>query len=72
MTAFGLFDKMKQKQNSEKKESKRRLKKKVIFQLRQCPSTYMVVRHKPKNSLKTPKMHFLPVFELMSDSLTTI
>ena len=25
-----------------------------------------------KNSLKTPKMHFLPVFELMSDSLITI
>ena len=30
------------------------------------------VRHKHKNSLKTPKMRFLPVFELMSDSLTTI
>jgi hypothetical protein len=30
------------------------------------------VRHKPKNSLKTPKMHFLPVFELMSDCLTII
>jgi hypothetical protein len=24
------------------------------------------VRHKPQNSLKTPKTHFLPVFELMS------
>ena len=30
------------------------------------------VQQKLKNSLKTPKMHFLPVFELMSDSLTTI
>jgi hypothetical protein len=30
------------------------------------------VGHKLKNSLKTQKMHFLPVFELMSDSLTTI
>ena len=28
------------------------------------------VQQKPQNSLKTPKMHFLPVFELMSDSLT--
>ena len=28
------------------------------------------VWHKLKNTLKTPKMHFLPVFELMSDSLT--
>ena len=25
-----------------------------------------------KNSLKTQKMHFLPVIELMSDSLTAI
>ena len=30
------------------------------------------VQQKLKNSLKTPNMHFLPVFELMSDSLTTI
>ena len=30
------------------------------------------VRHKLKNGLKTQKMHFLPVFQLMSDSLTTI
>jgi hypothetical protein len=30
------------------------------------------VRHKVKNSLKTQKTHFLPVFELMSDSLMTI
>jgi hypothetical protein len=30
------------------------------------------VRRKRKNSLKTQKMHFLPVFELTSDSLTTI
>ena len=29
-------------------------------------------RHKLKNGLKTPKMHFLPVFELMLDILTTI
>ena len=29
-------------------------------------------KHKRKNSLKTPKMHFLPVFELTLDSLTTI
>jgi hypothetical protein len=28
------------------------------------------VRHKLKNGLKTQKMHFLPVFVLMSDSLT--
>ena len=28
------------------------------------------VWHKLKNTLKTPKMHFLPVFELMSDRLT--
>ena len=28
------------------------------------------VWHKLKNTLKTPKMHFLPVFELMSGSLT--
>ena len=27
-------------------------------------------RHKLKNGQKTQKMHFLPVFELMSDSLT--
>ena len=33
---------------------------------------YEAVRHKPQNSLKTQKIHFLPVFELMSDSLTTI
>ena len=35
-------------------------------------STYSceVVQQKLKNSLKTPKMHFLPVFELMSGSLT--
>ena len=26
-------------------------------------------RHKLKNGLKTQKMHFLPVFELMLDSL---
>ena len=30
------------------------------------------VQQKLKNSLKTAKMLFLPVFELMSDSLTTI
>jgi hypothetical protein len=33
------------------------------------------VHHKLKNGLKTQKMHFLPVlpvFELMSDSLTAI
>ena len=30
------------------------------------------VRRKGKNSLKTPKMHFLPVFELMLDSFSTI
>ena len=30
------------------------------------------VWHKRQNSLKTPKHHFLPVFEIMSDSLTTI
>ena len=30
------------------------------------------VWNKLKNSLKTQKMHFLPVFELMSNSLTTI
>ena len=30
------------------------------------------VRHKLKNSLKTQKMHFLPVFELMLDNLTTM
>ena len=30
------------------------------------------VRHKLKNGLKTPKMHFLTVFELMSDSLTAM
>ena len=29
------------------------------------------VQRKLKNSLKTQKMHFLPVFELTSDSLTT-
>ena len=29
------------------------------------------VRHKLKNSLKTRRMYFLPVFELMSDSLMT-
>jgi hypothetical protein len=28
------------------------------------------VGYKLKNGLKTPKMYFLPVFELMSDSLT--
>ena len=36
-----------------------------------CGSTYLVVRLSNKSS-KTQKMHFLPVFELMSDSLTTI
>jgi hypothetical protein len=30
------------------------------------------VRRKLKNSLKTQKMHFLPVFELKLDSLTII
>jgi hypothetical protein len=30
------------------------------------------VRSKLKNSLKTQKMHFLYVFELTSDSLSTI
>ena len=30
------------------------------------------VQRKLKNSLNTQKMHFLPVFELTSDSLTTI
>ena len=30
------------------------------------------VQHKLKNSLKTQKMHFLPVFELTSDSIMTI
>ena len=30
------------------------------------------VRHKLKKGLKSQKMHFLTVFELMSDSLTTI
>jgi hypothetical protein len=30
------------------------------------------VQHKLKNCLKTQKMYFLPVFELMSDSLMTI
>ena len=30
------------------------------------------VRHKGKNSLKTQILHFLPVFALMSDSLTAI
>ena len=38
--------------------------------------TYMAVRLpdilKLKNTLKTPKIHFLPVFEFMSDSLTAI
>ena len=31
-----------------------------------------MARKLPSNSLKTQKMHFLPVFELMTDSLTTI
>jgi hypothetical protein len=30
------------------------------------------VRLKLKNGLKTQKMHFLPVFELMLDSLTAV
>ena len=30
------------------------------------------VQRKLKNSLKTQKMHFLPIFELTLDSLTTI
>ena len=30
------------------------------------------VRHELRNGLKTQKMHFLPVLELMSDSLTTM
>ena len=30
------------------------------------------VRHRLKNNLKTQKRHFLPVIELMLDSLTTI
>jgi hypothetical protein len=30
------------------------------------------VQHKLKNGLKTQKLHFLPVFELMSDSLMAI
>ena len=30
------------------------------------------VQHKLKKGLKTQKMHFLPVIELMSDSLTAI
>ena len=30
------------------------------------------VQHKLKNGLKTQKMHFLPVIELMPDSLMTI
>ena len=36
-------------------------------------STYNIesVRHNCQNSQKTLKLHFLPVFELMSDSLTT-
>ncbi len=83
MKAFGLFNKMKQtnKKIPEKNNSKWPPKKKVIFQLRQfsiffCENfmdwSFGQQRHKPKNSLKTPKMHFLPVFELMSDSLTTI
>ena len=36
------------------------------------PYGHGAVRHKLKNCLKTQKMHFLPVFELMSDSLTAI
>ena len=31
-----------------------------------------VVRRKLKNDLKIQKMHFLPIFELTSDSLTTL
>ena len=31
-----------------------------------------VLRHKLKHGLKTQKMHFLPVFELISESLTAI
>ena len=30
------------------------------------------IRHKVKNGLKTQEMHFLPVIELISDSLTAI
>ena len=30
------------------------------------------VQHELKNGLKTQKMHFLPVFELMFDSLMAI
>ena len=40
----------------------------VAYKLYGCEA----VRHKLKNSLKKQKMHFLPVVELMSDSLTTV
>ena len=38
----------------------------VVLNLCGCEAVW----YKLKNTLKTPKMHFLPVFELMSDSLT--
>ena len=33
------------------------------------PYGHEAVQHKLKNGLKTPKMHFLPFFELMSDPM---
>jgi hypothetical protein len=48
--------------------------KNLAFQLRQFSIFFdeKAFRHKLKNSLKTHITHFLPVFELMSESLATI
>ena len=40
----------------------------VLLNLYGCEAVW----HKLKNTLKTPKIHFLPVLEHMSDSLTAI
>ena len=96
MKAFGLVNKMKQKNLKKKSKSKCPPKKRSLSSSANSKyffvkiswigpwvsiidwweghwhgSTYMVVSHKPKNSLKTQKtqkMHFLPVFELILDS----
>ena len=49
---------------------------KLVQNYSTCPNLSKLVReavrHKLKNGLKTQKMHFLPILEHMSDSLTAI
>ena len=77
-----IFMGMKQERNISLEKNPKMVDKKIwVIQNRRFSSVFLkllgiygceAVQHKRKNSLKTPKIHFLPVFEIMLDNLKTI